>query len=176
MLGCRLYSVHSFLFLQAPSVPYRTKRYHTATTQTPNFPCIHHLFILTLLIRKPLPRPIATVSRGLQFTRSLVSVFVQLLISSPTICMRHCHSTEVRENLRAEFAQLMSHHILRDRDIVVHLSIMHLELQPHEVRQDRRRALLRPDGDDLLSLSIAHDWKPGLLVLVCVGDAWDRSL
>lgn len=68
----------------------------------------------------------------------------------------------------------MSHHILRDRDIVVHLPIMHLELQPHEVRQDRRRALLRPDGNHLLALCIAHDWKPGLLVLVCAENAWVR--
>lgn len=70
----------------------------------------------------------------------------------------------------------MPHHILRDRDIVVHLPIMHLELQSHEVRQDRRRALLSPDRDHLLALSIAHDWEPGLLVLVCVGCVWDRSL
>lgn len=37
----------------------------------------------------------------------------------------------------------MPHHLLRDRHIIVDLPIMHLELEPDEIRQDRRGARLR---------------------------------
>lgn len=37
----------------------------------------------------------------------------------------------------------MPHHLLRDRHIIVDLPIMHLELEPDEIRQDRRAARLR---------------------------------
>lgn len=44
---------------------------------------------------------------------------------------------------RRELPQLVAHHVLRDSDVVIDLPIVDLELQPHEVRQDGRRARLR---------------------------------
>ena len=40
----------------------------------------------------------------------------------------------------------MPNHLLRDRHIIVNLPIVHLELEPDEVGQDRRAAGLRFDG------------------------------
>ena len=39
----------------------------------------------------------------------------------------------------------MPYHLLRDRHFVIYLPIVHLELEPDEVGQDRRAARLRFD-------------------------------
>lgn len=66
-----------------------------------------------------------------------------------------------RPNLHAELPELVPHHILRDRDVVVHLPVVHLELQPDEVGQDRGRALLRADRHDFLARRRAHNRESG---------------
>ena len=53
----------------------------------------------------------------------------------------------------------MSHHLLLYLDIMVHLAVVHLELEPHEARQYRRRACLRADGRDPLPGLGADDWE-----------------
>jgi len=58
---------------------------------------------------------------------------LRLLILEPLSCRR-------------ELPQLMAYHILCDCNIMVHLTIMHLELQPHEVWQDGRRTCCCSDG------------------------------
>lgn len=40
----------------------------------------------------------------------------------------------------------MSHHILRHRELMIDLAIVHLELEAHEVGQDGRGARMRLDG------------------------------
>lgn len=47
----------------------------------------------------------------------------------------------------------MTHHVLRDNHIMIHLPIMDLELEPDEIRQDGCRTRLRLDRNNLL----AHD-------------------
>lgn len=78
--------------------------------------------------------------------------------SSPLQSPNHTtQETNKMENSRRKLPQLMPHHILRDRHLVVDLPVMHLELQPHEIRQDgggsrlgfyRRCALARLRADD----------------------------
>ncbi len=64
-----------------------------------------------------------------------------------------------QKNLRREFPQLMPHHILRDRDLVVDLAVVDLEAQSHEIRQDGGRARLRSDRRCLLTGFEAWDRK-----------------
>ena len=49
------------------------------------------------------------------------------------------------EDIRRKFSQLVSNHVLRYCDIVVLLSVVDLELEAYKIRQDGRRARLRPD-------------------------------
>ena len=74
----------------------------------------------------------------------------------------------------------MSHHGLRDCHIVVHLPVMHLELESHEVWQNRCRARLGfdggctfasfgpDDGEAMRDLSV-------LLSMVSLRESWRRA-
>ena len=52
---------------------------------------------------------------------------------------------EERKNSRNKLPQLPPNHLLRNHNILINLPIVNLELQSHEVRQDRSAALLRLD-------------------------------
>ena len=64
--------------------------------------------------------------------------------------------------LRSELSELVSHHILSDRDIVVNFSVMNLELQADEVWQDGGGAGLCADWVDLHSWDDLGDWEPAV--------------
>ena len=66
-----------------------------------------------------------------------------------------------RPDSRRELPKLMPHHLLRDRHIVVYLPVVHLELEPDEVRQDGRAARLRLDGGRALAWFGADDGEAG---------------
>ncbi len=55
----------------------------------------------------------------------------------------------------------MPDHILRDRHINIEPAIVHLELKPHEVRQDGRGSVLRLDRHDALAWFRADDGQTG---------------
>ena len=61
----------------------------------------------------------------------------------------------------------MPHHLLRDRHIIVDLPVMHLELEPDEIRQDRRAARLRFYRGCTLAGFGSDDWE-------AVGGDWLR--
>lgn len=63
-------------------------------------------------------------------------------------------------DLRSKLPELMSHHILRNRHIVVHLSIVDLELQADEVWEDGRGAGLCADRVYLHAWDDLGDWEP----------------
>ena len=52
-------------------------------------------------------------------------------------------SLKTNEYSRRKLPKLVPHHIFRDRYIIIDLPIMHLELEPDEIGQDRRAARLR---------------------------------
>ena len=53
----------------------------------------------------------------------------------------------------------MPHHVLRDRHIMIHLPIMHLELESNEIGQDRCAARLRFDWRCTLAGLGGDDWE-----------------
>lgn len=57
----------------------------------------------------------------------------------------HPWIVKTQGDVRREFSQLVTDHILRYRDIIVLLSIVDLEPEPDEIRKDRSRARLRLD-------------------------------
>lgn len=61
---------------------------------------------------------------------------------------------------RRKLPKLMPHHLLRDCHIIINLPIMHLELEPDEIGQDRRAPRLRFDGRGPLAWFGAHDGEP----------------
>ena len=61
----------------------------------------------------------------------------------------------------------MPHHLLRDRYIVVNLPVVHLELEPDEVGQNRRAARLRFYRGCTLAGFGDDDWE-------AVGRDWSR--
>ena len=65
-----------------------------------------------------------------------------------------------KENLRRKLPKLVADHLLRDGHVVIHLAVVHLELQADEVRQNGRGPRLRPDRWDLLSWGWACDGEP----------------
>lgn len=84
-----------------------------------------------------------------------IAIFVPSHPESPP--WRNCPGRE--SYLRSELSELVSHHILRYRDIVVHLSVMHLELQADKVWQDGGGAGLCADWVDLHSWDDLGDWE-----------------
>ena len=64
--------------------------------------------------------------------------------------------------LRSKLSQFVSHHILRNRHIVVHLSIVHLELQTNEIWKDGGGAGLCADWVDFHTWDDLGDWEPAM--------------
>ena len=55
-------------------------------------------------------------------------------------------SRRLGEDSRGKFSQLVAHHVLRNRHVMVDLAVVHLKLQPDEIRQNGRAARLCLDG------------------------------
>ena len=66
---------------------------------------------------------------------------------------------QTKNHSRRKLPQLMPHHILRNRHIVVYLPIMHLKLEPDEIWQDGGAARLRFDRDCTLARFGGNDWE-----------------
>jgi len=76
-----------------------------------------------------------------------------------------------RGNLRRELAELVAHHVFGNGHVMVGLSVVDLELEPHEVGQDGGRPRLCLDRDNPLAWHGADDGKTigWLLGVRCVG-------
>lgn len=97
------------------------------------------LFILGLLVRKTLPSP-AKQKRNNNVSQS------NPIQSNPKATSNPTHKNNGQsKHIRNILPQLPPHHLLRNHNLVVILPIVNRELQPDEVRQDRRCSLLRPN-------------------------------
>lgn len=64
---------------------------------------------------------------------------------------------------RRKLSKLMPDHILRNGHIMIHLPVVDLELQPHKVREDRRRSSLGSDGRLFLAGAWTGEREAGLV-------------
>lgn len=154
---CTIRRIHQTTTTNANErLPEMLRSSHNAVLQQQNPRC---LFVLRLLVREPLPRAISHTPSAL-LTPSLYSTSY-----SPQ-----------DHHLRRKFSQLVSHHILRYQDVVIRLPIVHLKLQPHEIRQDGRGPRLRFDGWRALAWLGTDDGEAVsrcMLGDVCVGVVWE---
>ena len=64
----------------------------------------------------------------------------------------------------------MPHHLLRDSNIIIYLPVVHLELEPDKIGQDRGAARLRFDWGCTLAGFRGDDWEAVGRNQLMVGD------